>query len=1187
VFHLALYLLGPPRIELDGEPVQISRRKVVALLAYLAVTGTPHSRDALATLLWPEHNQSRARAYLRRVLSELNRTLGEGILAIDRESSGIDPAAAVWLDVNEYRQQLAACETHGHPAAEVCSDCLAPLEEAITLYEDDFLAGFTLRDSLDFDEWQFFQNENLRDELASALERLMRWHSSQREYDLAITYARRWLALDPLHEPVHRHLMELYAQAGRRAAVERQYQECVQILEAELGAPPADATTALYEQLKTRPKESDDRLFPAALPRHNLPVQATPFIGREAELAKIGKLLDDPDCRLVTLVGSGGSGKTRLALEAAAAQLDTNGYAYADGVFFVSLAPLEDANAIVATIADALGFRFYSGGTPQEQLLSYLRQKNLLLIMDNYEHLLEGVGLVSDIIRTAPQVKILATSRARLNVGGEHRFQVAGMDYPVSTLETVVDATRYSAVELFIQSARRARPDFKLTDDNLSGVLDVCRLVQGMPLAIRLSAAWVEMLTSAGIASQVRASLDLLETERQDVPERQRSMRAAFDHSWKLLNGREREVMQALSVFRGGFTRQAAQQVTSASLNELMRIVNRSLLERDESGHYQMHELLRQYAAEKLHLAPGASEAARDRHCAYYAAALERWAADLKGPRSHIAPAEIDGEMENVRAAWNWAVERGDLERLDRAVEGLSIYYEMRRRPQDGAAACQLAVERLTSVTSDDGLMVLARILAWRNFFSWHEETEFINRLRERSLALLEELESAGHDVRFEEALVLWRALEFEQSMALFRALGDQWMTANVLFSWAGVFLGGGDYNEAKRLADESLALLQELGDQTRIAWVLLIRGWHAYFFSDYREAKQVWQEGLELSKELGDEWGKGAVLHSLGCTAWVAGDGERAKQLLEEALVLQQALGDHRGIADSLHQLANVVLYKGEFEKAESLAQESIATSRAISHRNTIAEGCRALGMARIGLGRYAAARSSLKEGVEIYTELGWGIEPTFQKIWTGRAELHLGRYAQARALGEMCLSEARELGTGREIALSLLLLGDAALVEGAYPKARGRLQESVAVIQQIGYRPELSPALAGLGVAVRGLGQPSRARKYVQEALQTCAEIRVVFPLLRALPAAALLLSDVGEVERAVELYALAARYPLVANSRWFEDVVGKHVTAAAAALPQEVVAAAQERGRARDLWETVEELIEELEYRNGPAY
>jgi DNA-binding SARP family transcriptional activator len=419
-------LLGPPRIERDGEPVRIQRRKAVALLVYLAVTGCSHSRDALATLLWPEYDQSSARNSLRVALAALRGTLGEAWaddadrsavgqhpLDIDEETIRLHLECDVWLDLAEFRERLSACEMHGHPVTETCPDCLPLLEEAAMLYRDDFLASFTLRDSPGFDEFQFFQTEGLRNQLAGALERLVCHHSAQGEYEAAIPHARRWLALDPLHEPAHRHLMALYAQSGQQSAALRQYKECARILKEELDLSPSQETTSLYERVRAGPADHSERRFVAAGPRHNLPVQPTPFIGREDELTEIAARLRDPDCRLLTLLGPGGNGKTRLALEAASAQLDN----FEHGVFFVSLAPLRSVDAIVPTTANAIGFSFYGGGEPRQQLLDYLREKCMLIILDNYEHLLEGAGLVAQVLETAPHVKILATSRARLNVG--------------------------------------------------------------------------------------------------------------------------------------------------------------------------------------------------------------------------------------------------------------------------------------------------------------------------------------------------------------------------------------------------------------------------------------------------------------------------------------------------------------------------------------------------------------------------------------------------------------------------------------------------------------------------------------------------------------------------------------------------------------------------------------------------
>jgi predicted ATPase/predicted Ser/Thr protein kinase len=476
----------------------------------------------------------------------------------------------------------------------------------------------------------------------------------------------------------------------------------------DLSRPEAISATPVSPQITAR--------------KHNLPVQLTPFFGREADLAQIADRLQDPACRLLTLVGPGGSGKTRLALEAGAAQVDN----FAHGVFFVSLAPLDSVKAIVPTVAEALGFSFYEEGEPQQQLLDYLHQKTMLLILDNFEHLLDGAGVVTEVLKTAPDVRILATSRARLNVQGEHLFPIAGMDFPALIPREPKEAAQYSAVKLFLQSARWVQPSFELTADNVNHVTRICRLVEGMPLGILLAAAWVQMLTPAEIAAEIGQGLDFLETDLRDMPERQRSMRAVFDHSWHLLTGREREVFGGLSVFRGGFTRQAAQRVTGASLRELRALVNKSLLQRTPMGRYEVHELLRQYAAGKLDQSPAASEAVRDRHCAYYAAALQEWEADLKGPREQAVLAEIEADSENARAAWNWAVERGHVEYIEQAIEGLCLFYDLRWRYQEGEAACRMAAEKLGATASGDGpdlsavegLPVLAKILAWQSVFS-------------------------------------------------------------------------------------------------------------------------------------------------------------------------------------------------------------------------------------------------------------------------------------------------------------------------------------------------------------------------------------------------------------------------------------------------------------------------------------
>jgi predicted ATPase len=850
-------------------------------------------------------------------------------------------------------------------------------------------------------------------------------------------------------------------------------------------------------------------------------VQPTPFVGREAELRELDQLLTDPDVRLVTVLGAGGMGKTRLAQEAAARQLER----YSHGVYLVSLAPLRSAEAIVPTVADAIGFTFRAARgqaavAPRQQLLDYLRQKNTLLLFDNYEHLLEGVDLVSDVLREAPEVRVLATSRASLNVQEEHLFHIAGMAFP--DWETPEDALEYSAVKLFMQSARRVRPGFALQADDLRYISRICRLVQGMPLGILLAAAWVEMLTPGEIAAEVNQGLDFLATDLRNVPERQRSMRAVFDYSWSLLPEREQAVMEALSVFRGGFTRGAAQEVTGASLRALMALVNRSLLHRAPTGRYEVHELLRQYAAEKLDRSPAGGGATRDRHAAHYAMALGRWAADLKGPRQLAALREIEADVDNARAAWDWAVEQGQVAWLDRALEGLCLFFEWGGHYAEGEAACRKAAGRLgesahhlpTGPTSGNTLRVLAHALAWQGGFAHvFMRSEVADRCFERALAVLDSRGLSDQDARRERAFVLLRMAEKASS-------------------------------------------------------------------TDLEAARQLAECSLEIYRTLDDRWGMAKALTGRAVVAFWLGTFDEMKQWCEESLALSGALGDRRQVTISLLWLGLCADHLGQLEEAERVAEAAMAVAQQLGDGHLIRQATIVLYTVLHDSGRFAKARTLRKECLSSARDQGDRREEIDSAILLGGTVRHLGDYSEAQALAQTVLPQCRESDRGRRTARCYLLLGRLALAEGAVDAAQEWVQQSIAIYQEVGRRNWIiDEALATLAYVACRLGQPAQARGHLHAALRMAAETHRRNTALQSLPAMALLLVDDGQVERAVEMYALVSRYPYVAHSRWFEDVAGVHIAAAAATLPPDVVAAAQERGRTRDLWATVEELLAEL--------
>ncbi len=834
------------------------------------------------------------------------------------------------------------------------------------------------------------------------------------------------------------------------------------------------------------------------LPRHNLPAQSTPFVGREAELTELARLLADPDIRLLTIVGAGGMGKTRLALEAGAAQLGS----FRHGVYFVSLAPLESAEAMVPTTAEALGFSFYEGGEPRQQLLDYLREKSKLLIMDNFEHLLtspehgrgDGVGLVADILQTAPEVKILSTSRARLNVQGENLYRLAGMDVPepppapvTETPEEPVlslpkDAANYSAVKLFLQSARRVRPGFELADDDLKYVARICRLVGGMPLGILLAAAWLTMLTPAEIADQIsgeiEASLDFLETEQRDVPERQRSMRALFDHSWNLLTEREQAVMQALSVFRGGFTREAAQQVTGASLRELRSLVEKSLLHRDPTGRYGIHELLRQYAAdvvrradklrraEKLAEVPAEEHSIRNAHAAYYATFLASREAPLRGMEQRQVLDEIRAEVDNIRAAWDWAVTQGRFDEIERSLATLARFYRIRGWYREGEALFSRAAHRLSGTREEHARLLQGKLLL--------QQGRFANLLGR---------ETEGDRLK-------------EESLAIFRELGAKREAA-----YAVCLLGGCEnlYGLPRReLCLEGLGLFQHLGDQRGIGLALCGLAWTAWHSGEYADAKQGFQESLDHFRRVGDLEGIQASLHGLGYICWILGEYERGRELHLEMLRLCQETGSRGGVARALGDLGIDAYGLEQYKKAHHLLGQSLAIYRDIGNAMAMYDELGDLAETANALGDYALAEQYVREAFRILPE--------------GEADYDRGSW------------EYRNLG-------------NAACGLGNYRDARKHLRRS-------------------LELAISGL-MPSRH--------------------LLTFVGVARVLAKQDDQERALELLALVVNHRL--SWQMAKDQAAPLIAELEAELPPDVVTAAQERGRARDLDSTVAELLDEL--------
>ncbi len=1120
--RLSLRLLGALQVTLDGIPLtRFESDKERALLAYLAEESQqPHRREKLAGLLWPERSEAAARNNLRRVISNLRCMLGDRTpsgppcLLVTGQTVRFNPACGAWIDSLTFASLLSPPGQQPGPQ----------LEEAIHLYQGDFLEGFSIADSPAFEEWIVLCRERYQRMMMEALHRLVEEYEGQGHYERALPLAWRQLDLEPWWEEAHRQLIRLLAHSGRRSEALAQYLKCRRVLAEELDVKPSTETTGLYEQIR------DEALAVSSpspqhrpSPTHNLPVTSGPFIGREAEIRAIQGHLQDPACRLLTLVGAGGMGKTRLALEAVAGWIARLGEYGLDGAALVSLAPLQTAEAIVPAIAQAIGFPLSPGREPGQQLLSHLAQKRWLLILDSFEHLSDGAGFVAEILAIAPSVKVLVTSRTRLNLHAEYCFPVSGIEFPQQIPEDAQQGRRFAAVQLFLQAAHRIQPGFEPANADLAEIARICRLVQGMPLGILLAAAWLGVLGPAEIAAEIGQDLDFLEADWPDVPKRQRSVRAVFDRSWNLLTVGEREVFQALSIFSGGFTRAAAKAVSGASSYELRALADKSLLQVTPSGRYEIHELLRQYATEKLGSSPDTKAAIRDRHCVYYTAALQRWEADLTGFRQQEAMIEMEAERENIRAAWAWAVEEAQIERLDRAMEGLEHFYWQSGRHREAeaalraaAAAAAAAVEKVCAIA--DCLRVWVRALAWQsNFQRALGQKAAARQLQQQCLTLLQNPALVGGDTRLERAILSWSI---------------------------GVTVCMSDYAQGRLQFEDSFSLFRDLDHQWGMAWALDAWGTMSMYLGDYCEAKQR----------------------------------------LEEAMAIHKALGNESGIAASLSHLAEISWRQGRFEEAERLARSGSARSQETGNRAASAFGLLNLGEALERTGKFAAAHSASQRSLALYKDLQHRSYITQARSDLGSIDLHLGRYEEARDHVAAGLALAREHGPRFCIGLNQLLLGCVELAQGAYATAHQLLQDGVAVYQETGPQDDLALALACLAVAARELGDRCKARQYLCQAFELAVASGAVPPLLWTLPATALLLASEGKGERAVELYALARTYPFVANSRWFEDMAGRKMAAIATDLCPEVAQAAQARGQARDLWQTAAELLEELASSGG---
>lgn len=727
--------------------------------------------------------------------------------------------------------------------------------------------------------------------------------------------------------------------------------------------------------------------------RHNLPAQTTPFVGRESELAELARLLTDPAIRLLTLLGPGGVGKTRLGLEAARRY----GQEYQTWVVYVELVRLSEPADIVTAIADAVGYTFVlDQRPPSQQLLDILRDQSLLLVLDNFEHLLTGAGLVTGILQAAPRVRVLVTSRERLQLSGEQLFQLGGMEFP--DRETLEDAAKYTAVKFFLQSAKRVRVDYELRSENMTYVASICRLVEGLPLGILLAAGWLDMLSTKEVAEEIEGGLDFLETEMRDLPERQRSIRAIFDYSWRLLNEEQQTAFMKLSVFRGGMMRQAAQEVTGVSLRALTALSNKSLINRTSKGRYDIHELLRQYGEDQLDQS-GQSHSVRDAHSKNYLNLVHHKEAYIKGRDQVAGLKELDADFENIRVAWRWAVARRDYEAIDRTIEGFYWFCSIRRRIQDGQALFDLGQAALSpseDIMDREPMRVWARLRV-RHLTERHFPVlftpEIVTRI-ESSLAIARRNEDQG-----EMAFCLWslgmtyrglvtdpsRVDEFQrkalayfgESLDYYRTSGEEFYQAEILRHISSCYRALGQTKKACQVLEESLILRRSIGDLDGTAKILPIKNYWCveWVRGNRRQLEALTTERLSIEEKLGDKEGMAFGYINRGIRLLIFdGDLDRAQEAAKAAKGLTRETIISSMIGRLNWFLGMIAIFQGDYVKGEMLLQQALQRVDVTDRTNVLIF----LAMAYCGLGDYTQAKKYVHKSYLSPVDLWEGLART-----------------------------------------------------------------------------------------------------------------------------------------------------------------------------------------------------------------
>ncbi|MEZ4589874.1 MAG: tetratricopeptide repeat protein [Chloroflexota bacterium] len=928
---LTFALLGQPVLLQDNIPLSNFRsQKEAALLMYLAHTGQTCQREFIAELLWDSRTTQQALTNLRTALARLRKQVDEPLI-VTRTALALTPDSLQQVD------SLNLLHTLSERGQIDTAEKAHALQKALEAYRGPFLAGFQLADAPLFEAWVVTTREQIHRQVMAAYDTLAQYALAAGDHEFGITLARRWLAVDALNETAHTLLIRLLMQRGNVREAMAHYSHAANLLKTELDVDPPAEMRALVEGARPQPTTLPR---PTHFVRHNLPVAHDQFFGRKAAQEAIHTRLDQPWCRLVTITGQGGMGKTRLATTIAHSRLSQ----YPDGVWLVALENIDEededvAEAIAVEIATILDMRLTGSATPLEQLLDHLRHKQMLLVLDNFEHLLDGVPLVLDIVQHCDKVQLIVTSREALRLRAEWAIALTGLGYPSSGS----DEMQSDAVALFVARQAQQRRG-QLAAAEVTAVRQICHLVEGHPLAIELAAALTRHATCQAVADSLREGFDTLATSLRDVPQRHRSLQIVFEMSWQALTPALQQHLAQISIFRGGFDETAVSHITHATPHQLADLGDKSLLTyHPENGRYTLHPVIRAYAAAKR--AP--NDATPHNHARYFLTLLAQHTEPLQKEAPQESMHLLEPDIDNIRRAWQTGLSAQNSDLLLNALTALSIYFQLRGLAHEGEAVMHSTLSTATEWGDECAPLIIRAGL---------ERARFQNRLGQyrpaiqtiqSTLKLAEQCddrwaEGMGH-VWWGESL--WRLGKYDTAkQKLNHALNmGQTLNATQIIGWYHHQLGiihdiQGRYDMAQVHLEKACAIWEELDNTNALSVSLNSIGLVFYHKGDLLAAQQAFEQTLSLCNQVENRHLQTILFSNLSIIATELNDFMGAQYYLKLSLEFATNSGDLSLLADSHINLGRNYILQGEFNLAVNDLEKGLHLANLIGNRRAMA---------------------------------------------------------------------------------------------------------------------------------------------------------------------------------------------------------------------------------------------------------